>query len=687
MFIVGILVGAGLGIVGVLFYPFLGLWSPLLGMFIGACAGGVAGVFTLKRSVVNYQRGIEVKSTMCWLDACFGIFAATIVGGIIGLIATFLVLTILYGRINNVQLLTGIAFGALLGGFPTVVYVRPYIRELREIQYAKSLVSLPENAANLIKLIIGQMRYRKEVQDDVMTELAAHFEDELRDCKTEEEKEQRVQQLIGQFGDVKLLGVLLRRAKKRCRPLWRKVVARSFQTAGVLILCLIAYIVWFITGKPVVTTDYLAEFNRLARPFADENLNAAPLFEQAAAMCPNRPEEKSDFWQKSFIDANETERRVIKVWVQLCSDSLNLITQGTEKPYFWRLYETYGGAGDDGSMLGTLLPHISKFRNIARAFCLRAQIQAVKGEYSSAFGDLMVCYKLGKLTGQGERTIVEQLVGMGIQTRAAGTIREILSRYPVGAEELSVLQTDLAEVQTGQEFRIKLLFDRLAIYDEIQRSFTEDRLGGGHLYPERIFALSGEHGGDRRVVEIVLENLLDPENWKDAARFMFFNPNKTQTKQQADAFYASFEETSKMSPAQLRKKEVDLNKEFESAAKGNIFLRIMMPALGSVYKTIYRVKVDVQSVPLIVAVLRFRIDKGQYPDDLAELQRFGYIREIPIDPWSEKPLVYKRTVDNFTLYSVGLNFKDDGGKVCRDEKGKVKLWGDEADAVFWPVQK
>jgi hypothetical protein len=39
------------------------------------------------------------------------------------------------------------------------------------------------------------------------------------------------------------------------------------------------------------------------------------------------------------------------------------------------------------------------------------------------------------------------------------------------------------------------------------------------------------------------------------------------------------------------------------------------------------------------------------------------------------------------LYSVGSNFKDDGGQIARDANGKVKYYADEGDWVFWPVQK
>ncbi len=548
------------------------------------------------------------------------------------------------------------------------------VKECRE----SDLQNLPVCAAEFIKLVIKKMRYRKKVRLEVQAELAAHFEDELRDCKTDKEKEQRAERLIEDFGDAKLLGTLLRRAKKRCRPLWRTVVARTFQTVGVLILCFIAYIVWFFTGKPAVTIDYLAEFNRLTCPVADESLNAAPFFEQAAAMCPNRPAEKSDFGRNSFIDANESERQIIEDWVQLCADSLNLIAQGTEKPYYWQQYKTSGGPDDDGSTRGIFFPNLAKLRNLSLAFCFRAQIQAARGEYSPAFDDLIICCKFGRLTGQGEKFIVEQLVGMVIQAAAVKNIREILSCYPVGVEQLAVLQNDFAEAQGGQEFGMRLLNTKLATYDQIQRCFTEDRLGGGHLYLKRLTALGI---GSEEIVGISDSD--SPVAL--AVRILFFHPNKAKTRQSADEFYDFFEKVFKMSPAELKRKSIDLNKQVESIIKGNIFLSFWMTALCSLHETSYRFKAEVQSVPVIIAALRFKIDKGRYPEDLAELQQFGYIKEIPIDPFSERPLVYKRTADDFTLYSVGQNFEDDGGQVYRDEKGK--LHDEEGDAVFWPVQK
>jgi len=175
------------------------------------------------------------------LIAYLGILACIILGGILGFFGSVLVLAALGVTIGVVHVQTGIALGAFIGGILAVIRVRRYLRGRREKELAKCLASVPENAGELIKAIIGEMHYRKNVGNDVAAELAAHFEDELKDCATEKEKEQKAQRLIDQFGDVKLLAVLIRRAKKRCRPLWRTMVVRTFQTIGVLILCFIVY--------------------------------------------------------------------------------------------------------------------------------------------------------------------------------------------------------------------------------------------------------------------------------------------------------------------------------------------------------------------------------------------------------------------------------------------------------------
>jgi hypothetical protein len=64
-------------------------------------------------------------------------------------------------------------------------------------------------------------------------------------------------------------------------------------------------------------------------------------------------------------------------------------------------------------------------------------------------------------------------------------------------------------------------------------------------------------------------------------------------------------------------------------------------------------------VGLACRVLKGRT--GQYPETLDALVP-GLLTEIPIDPFTGKPLVYRRDGEGFIVYSLGSNLKDDGGR-------------------------
>ena len=52
---------------------------------------------------------------------------------------------------------------------------------------------------------------------------------------------------------------------------------------------------------------------------------------------------------------------------------------------------------------------------------------------------------------------------------------------------------------------------------------------------------------------------------------------------------------------------------------------------------------------------------GAYPKNLEALVP-GILSEVPVDPFTGKPLVYRREGEGFIVYSLGSNEKDDGGR-------------------------
>jgi hypothetical protein len=167
------------------------------------------------------------------------------------------------------------------------------------------------------------------------------------------------------------------------------------------------------------------------------------------------------------------------------------------------------------------------------------------------------------------------------------------------------------------------------------------------------------------------------------------NPNKAETITAANALYKFVEENITKTPARLHAEGINLSDESFHFAKdnNNLFLQMLVPGIERVNILSWRNKIDAESTTLIIALVRYKQDTGAFPESLDKLVERGYIKQVPVDPFSDKPIAYRKTDNSFLLYSWGENLKDDDGQIARDEKGKPKMFADTGDWVFWPVVK
>jgi len=92
-----------------------------------------------------------------------------------------------------------------------------------------------------------------------------------------------------------------------------------------------------------------------------------------------------------------------------------------------------------------------------------------------------------------------------------------------------------------------------------------------------------------------------------------------------------------------------LSGHWEGGAFGTIFLKnAMLEATFLVSRT-------------GLASRLYKSRMGKYPENLEALVP-GILNEVPIDPFTGKPLVYRREGEGFIVYSLGSNEKDDGGR-------------------------
>lgn len=576
-------------------------------------------------------------------------------------------------------------------------------------QENRKLQNLPACVGEFVRLVVKKMRYRRKVRQDVQDELAVHFEDELKAYKTDEERRAKAQQLITDFGDVKLLAVLLRRAKKRCRPLWRTMLARGSQSAAIMTACFVLYVMWFFSGKPNITTDYVAQLNHIAKPVADESLNAAPFYEKAVELHVKEPNDLSKFpkWPE---DLSDEQMAIMTSWISDNEPCFEQIKLAGEKPHYWQRYE-----GEPGDMLLGLSFNLPDFRKLARLVLWRAKMRAHQARTTDAFGDILLCYRMG-MHAKVPTSLFEQLIGMGVERMAVDTALVVLDQVDVGEEALSDFQDRFERLVEQDNFGMRLDGERLSVYDEVQRLFT-DGLGGGHIIPRRVKELHSElevqviglsaSTGDapppqqprptwlqKRIADIEYVASFAIESAQTlglrarrTAYLLFLHPDKQETFQATQQLYNYWEGLTVKSPAQIRIEGIDPEKHTQQIVKDNMLLEMFGSVPGGVSEITHQRKTEIQALVSILALLRYKCDKGLYPEDLRELIAAGYLEKLPVDPYSDKPLIYKKTDKDFVLYSIGRNFTDDGGEVVRREDGRIRKWAFQGDTVFWPVLK
>ncbi|MFB0555181.1 MAG: hypothetical protein ACETWQ_17875 [Phycisphaerae bacterium] len=692
---VRILIATILGLCTGIVMEYITLWEgfPIFlisGALVGVFSGIVVVVLSHGHSVTREDlRKMESPVLRILVVTAVGLFA----GSVLEYVAVWAVFPIF--------LISGAIVGVTVGIIIEVIRYNRLMRRSFLEGKGLGLERLPAGSAEFINKVIKKMRYRKKVRSEVMAELAAHFEDELKDCKTEQEKQQKAEQLITQFGDVKLLAVLLRRAKKRCRPLWRTVVARTFQTIGLLILCFIVYVVWFFSGKSSISVDYLAQLNQKGQPPIQNEDNAWPHYEKAIALFVEPSQSIKEvvafsgtWWTptyRSFSELSKENQREIKKWVEQNEAAWREFVAGSEKSYCYCQRER---KDHDQLLWEVISPSLDGLKSLTKLGIWRSRISVANGEVNKALSECVTITRVGKHWQNKKGIVAEQRRGLFLAVRACDEILFIIAAQDVSASDLVKTQEQLEDVYGAGFPLLDIEQERPYFLDTVQQFFTQGGPGGGHVLLGKVRNLLFE------LVDDMTEKAqsIAGGQWPAEVVFTAFclvHAGRDETVAKFDEIYHEMNGLVKMTPYERHVKGIEVEGEeiyYQLIKQKRFFLMgWIMPTLVLHFSDwVYCDKSQYEALLTILALQRWRLDKGAYPDGLEELVKGSYLKQLPTDPYSDKPLVYKKTDDDFALYSVGENFRDDAGEVVRYSRtGEIAKWGFQkfGDAVFWPVQK
>jgi hypothetical protein len=91
-----------------------------------------------------------------------------------------------------------------------------------------------------------------------------------------------------------------------------------------------------------------------------------------------------------------------------------------------------------------------------------------------------------------------------------------------------------------------------------------------------------------------------------------------------------------------------------------IMLGLFLPAVNAAIDAEERQNTTLELTRMATALAVYRAEHGAYPESIDKLVP-GVIERLPVEVFSAKPFVYKRSADGYLLYGVGANGIDDGG--------------------------
>ena len=278
---------------------------------------------------------------------------------------------------------------------------------------------------------------------------------------------------------------------------------------------------------------------------------------------------------------------------------------------------------------GTLLPNAQNVRAVARVLRDYATVEAYFGRGDEAVRAADAGVHFAQVSLATEPTLISQLVRFASLNVTVGGLQQTLA-WTEPAAGLAELQVALA------------------------------RASAGGIYP----ALRGERAGIMRIYENVRSGALPADILDDTAvrggtptlftRFVnrFRRRNLMREQYESLGVLNEFLDAAKLAgPA--RRHAAD-------AAEASPVAKAVMPVFTKCVAADDLCASRLLCASVGLACERYRRQFGHFPDALADIPA-AILPAVPTDPFSGKPLLYKRLADGAVVHSVGPDGTHDGG--------------------------
>lgn len=324
-----------------------------------------------------------------------------------------------------------------------------------------------------------------------------------------------------------------------------------------------------------------------------------------------------------------------------------------------------------------LLPHLAAMKRSAQLLQLRAIAELQNGESEKAFDDVKLSLRLADAI-RTEPFIITHLVRIAIVQITLQPVWEGLAEHRWSDAQLAALDAELAKVNflADYEFTVRsepAFHIKLIDYLEQKRSRYQEFAS--------LFSNNNQHDAEllNNVPAMVIFHLM-PKGWFDQNKITL-----VQRRQNWDAPLVDDPQQT-VSPKMVLAVKAAQSKMTYSPFN---YFAWLEGFLDNYAQKVAREQTAVNLARVAIALERFRLAHGEFPDELAALAP-QFLEKIPHDVIGGQPLHYRRSDDGqFVLYSVGWNETDDGGMVepnavgVTDRKSETSTWDFKQGDWVW----
>lgn len=348
-------------------------------------------------------------------------------------------------------------------------------------------------------------------------------------------------------------------------------------------------------------------------------------------------------------------------WIEVNQQAIAQAVKASQRPrFYFPLFPLENGPKGELNvrMLEMSLEFHEEIKGIGRVLIIRALRQLAANDIESAIRDIQTARRLASLQTQSLTTL-ELLVSMNLSRMAFVAETKLLDSGKLSLEQCQAYRRFLTE--NPSTLQLPKRFESAERYFYLDAVQTLERGKAANLYFRW------------ELTDLDMDVFEERASSFDLFSQAWAEPNDRVRLERIQELEAEFIDSINSSRDVGRMAAALLSIK----ARSRMVADLLLASVGPTYSVFADIEIRQYTfrdlLEIAFAMEMYRLANGKFPDALTDLQP-EYIKDVPIDRYTDQPLVYRPIGAGYRLYSVGKNQKDDQGQTTIDSEN-ADDWG------------